>query len=108
MDTKANINDYEEAFTGLAIPVYRFVEGEDSEHYWVDLQNCVYYTYYDEKYDKETGLINGKNWWIMFPYKPKGVAITKDNQNLIKWFVGDSSKTEDVDKEWDFDKHLTI
>ena len=96
--------DYE-AMHGFAVPVYRFVEGEDSEHFWVDSQNCVYYTYHDEEYDEGTGLIGGKNWWMMFPYKPKGTTITEENQNLIKWFVGDSSKEEDVDKEWDFDKH---
>ena len=102
-----NINDYE-ILNGFAIPVYRFIENEDVEHFWIDLQNCLYYTYHNEEYDEITRLIGGNNWWIIFPYKPVGTTITEENQDIIKYFVGDSSREEDIDKEWDFDKHHII
>ena len=89
-------------------PVFRFIDGDDTEMFWVDYQNCVCYTYNNSKYDKNTGLIDGKNWWILWPYIPENVETVGENDNIqskVKWFVDDSSRTEDIDKEWDFENH---
>lgn len=92
-------------------PVYRFIDGDNAEHFWVDAQNCACYTYNNSKYDKNTGLIDGKNWWILWPYIPENVKTIGENVNIrskVKWFVDDSSRTEDIDKEWDFENHKVI
>ena len=92
-------------------PVYRFIDGDDTEKFWVDAQNCIFYTYNNEKYDKNTGLINGRNWWILWPYIPENVETIDEKDNIkskAKWFVDDSSRIEDIDKEWDFEKHKVI
>lgn len=96
-------DDYE--FYKCSIPpAYTYIEGESEEHYWLDLQNADYYMMNDS--DKETGLIEGKKWWLMTAYKPKGTTITEENvDELIKWFVNDSYDFADVGKEWDFEKH---
>ena len=100
------IDDKYELIGGFAIGCYRFIENEDTEeHFWVDMQNCEYYTHHSDDYNEETWLLGGNNWWILLPFKPIGTTITKENQNLVKWFVGESSKPGDEDKEWDFDKH---
>ena len=38
---------------GFVVPVYRFIEGEDEEQFWVDAQNCEYYTYNNEDFDEK-------------------------------------------------------
>lgn len=105
------INKDYEFILGNLIGVYRFIENEDNkEKYWVDSQNCMYYTNEggNESYNENTGLINGNHWWIIWPAKPIGTIITKENQNQIKWFVIESSKTDDELKEWDFNSHKPI
>lgn len=90
------------------ISVYRFIDGDDTETFWLDAQNCVCYTYNNSKFSKETNLFDGKNWWIIWPYIPKNIETIGENDNIkskVKWFVDDSSRTEDIGKEWDFEKH---
>ena len=94
--------DYE-ILKGQISCCYRYIEGEDKPRYWVDSQNCMYYTYKNDEYDNKSGLILGKNWWIISPYKPTGTIITKENENLINWFIDDSSVPTDIDYQWDFD-----
>ena len=99
-------------------PVYRFIDGDDAEVFWVDAHNCAFYTYNNSKYSKKTRLIDGKNWWILWPYIPENVETIDKKDNIkdkakwlaakAKWFVDDSSRTEDIDKEWDFEKHKII
>ena len=55
-----NINDYE-ILSGFAIGCYRFIENEDTkEHFWVDLQNCLYYTYHSDDYNEKTLVLRYK------------------------------------------------
>ena len=54
-------------------PVYRFIDGDNTEEFWADAQNCAYYTYNNSKFSKETNLFDGKNWWILWPYIPENV-----------------------------------
>lgn len=92
-------------------PVYRFIDGDDTEKLWVDSHNCIFYTYNNSKYSKKTRLIDGRDWWILWPYVPENVETIDEKDNLkskAKWFVDDSSRTEDIDKEWDFEKHKVI
>lgn len=92
-------------------PVYRFIDGDEAEEFLADAQNCAFYTYNNAKYSKKTRLLDGKNWWVLWPYIPENVKTIdkKDNiKNKAKWFVDDSSITEDIDKEWDFEKHKVI
>ena len=42
-------------------PVYRFIDGDDAEEFWVDAQNCTFYTYNNEKYSKKTRLIDSRD-----------------------------------------------
>jgi hypothetical protein len=82
-----------------------------TETFWADAQNCVCYTYNNSKFSKETSLIDGKNWWILWPYIPENVETIGENDNIknkVKWVVDDSSRTEDIDKEWDFENHKVI
>lgn len=91
--------------------VYRFIDGDDVEEFWADAQNCAYYTYNNSKFSKETSLLDGHDWWILWPYIPENVEPIGENGNIqskVKWFVDDSSRTEDIDKEWDFEKHKVI
>ena len=100
------IDNYE-YLKNFVVPCYRYIEGEKKEKYWVDIQNCEYFTY--DKVDDSNGLFRGKkNFWIIWPCKPKGVTLTEDNQDLVKWFVCDSSVEEDENLEWDFDNHEPI
>lgn len=90
-------------------PVYRFIDGDDIEVFWVDAQNCAFYTYCNSKFSKETGLLDGRDWWILWPYIPEDVETIDENiKSKVKWVVDDSSRTEDIDKEWDFENHKTI
>lgn len=79
-----------ELLQGFVIPCYSYSEGDKEETYWVDSQNCFYYILEDDNVNAKT--------WVILPYKPKGVKITNDNQDLIVWL------TEGY-KEWDFDNH---
>lgn len=97
--------DYEDV-NAFVVPMYRYIEGKSKEEWWVDSQNCMYYTF--QETDKEFDLINGRKWWLISPMKPKGTVITKDNRNLIKWIVDFSSEDDDMDKEWDFKNHKPI
>ncbi len=90
---------------GNVVPVYRFIEGDKKEEFWVDAQNCDYYTYNDEDFDEETQLINGKNWWIMWPYVPEGTKNENVTNEIVRWMVDFSSVSDDINKEWDFDNH---
>lgn len=94
-----------EPLLGNIIPVYRFIEGQKTEEFWMDAQNCCYYTYCDGKYDDETRLYDGKNWWLLWPYIPEGTKTEDVTKEIAKWIVDDSSIEVDVDKEWDFKKH---
>ena len=108
MDNTIKANDSYEYVLGYDfIGCYSFIENEDThEHYWADSQNCEYHIYNeDEGYDKDTSLINGNNWWIIWICKPIGEKVTKDN---AKWFVIESSKEDDMNKEWDFKTHKPI
>lgn len=104
-----NVNDeYEYIFRNI-IGVYRYIENDETERYWVDSQNCMYHTNEggNEDYDEETDLIDGKNWWIIWPAKPIGYELTIEDCNgeWPHWYVIESSKVEDENKEWDFNKH---
>ena len=90
---------------GNVVPVYRFVEGEKKEEFWIDAQNCDYYTYCNEEYDEETSLLGGKNWWIMWPYVPEGTKNEEVTKEIVRWVVDFSSVNNDIDKEWDFENH---
>ena len=79
---------------------YLIIEGGDKPKFYVDQDSAYYHVYVDLVDDN--GLIDGKNWWILEPCKPKGVTIGKENQNLIKWFVMESSIEIDEQHEWDF------
>ena len=103
------------------VPQYWYEEGKPREEYWVDSQNLDYHKFIEEMID--IGLIdeeynpikdeNGEDkkdprkWWIIAPYKPKGVTITQDNSDLIKWLVSESYHSDDDYEfyEWDFGKH---
>lgn len=89
--------------TGFCTPAYRFIEGENVESFWVDSQNCYILTVPD---GDET-LIDGKNYWIIEPAKPKGMKIDNEEQfkQHCKWLVFWSSIEDDEDKEWDFKEH---
>lgn len=67
------------------IDCLRYIEGQTKPRYWVDWQNCNYYTREEED---EFGLIDGKKYWIILNIKGK----------LI---VDDATDIEDVGKEWD-------
>ncbi len=96
-----------EYICGLIVPSYFYKEGDKHETYWVDSQNALYHVYNDV--DDDTGLIDGKKWWLLDPRKPKGTTLTEENaKDLVKWFVDDSYDGEDVDKEWDFKEHKPI
>ena len=88
------------------ISCYVYHEDDEHEHYWVDYQNAIYHTINDM--DEETGLIDGKKWWIIGPLKPKGTKLTMDNMNILKWVVFDCYNGEDEDKQWDFKKHRPV
>lgn len=84
---------------------YRYIEGESIEKGFADEQNCLYLT---DKLSDENLKINGKQYWIISPYKPKNIFINENNQNLIKWFVSDCTNEEDLDKLWDFTIHKPL
>lgn len=86
-------------------PCYRYIEDESVEKCYADEQNCVYNT---DKISDENLKINGKRYWIISPYKPKGVTINKGNQNLVKWFVSDCTDENDFNKLWDFTNHKPL
>lgn len=105
------------------VPNYWYEEGKPREEYWVDSQNLFYHKFYQDFYD--LGLVdddgnpikdeNGEDkkdprkWWLISPYKPKGVTITEENEDLIKWLVEESyldSEEKDYEfYEWDFENH---
>lgn len=97
-----------EHIVGWCTPAYSYVEGEDHEHYWVDSQNCWYYLICEETDEKTLKRLDGKKYWIIEPYKPKGVVLTEDNESCVRWLVTDTSEEFDEGKEWDFDKHCII
>lgn len=103
-----NMEGYEHIINWYT-PSYSYIEGDKCEHRWVDSQNCWYYLIVEET-DEETGKrFDGKNFWIIEPYKPKGVTITEENYNEImpqlKWLVTVTSEKGDRGKEWDFENH---
>ena len=104
-----NVNEEFEYIFHNVVGVYRYIEDDDKESYWIDSQNCMYYTNEGgaEDYDEKTDLIGGKNWWIIWPAKPIGYEPTKEDYKgeWPYWYVFESSKTEDQKKEWDFKKH---
>lgn len=95
-----------EPLKNWVVPCYTYMEGDECENYWVDTQNAMYYTLEDED---ENGLIDGKKYWLIFPYKPENVTVTKENINdIVRWFVDFATNTEDIELEWDFDNHRVI
>lgn len=89
---------------GMIRPCYTYKEDDDHEDTWIDDQNAEYNLYNDV--DKDTGLIDGKKWWMISPYKPKGSVVTKENEKeLLSWRVSDSYDGSDIDKEWNFKEH---
>jgi len=102
---KQKINYYK-PILGEVVPIYLFIEGDDKEKFFVDSQTCDYELY--KKLDKETLLIDGNNWWIMWPHVYKNTKNNTISTKKIKWFVDASSRTEDIDKEWDFKNHKVI
>ena len=93
---------YLEPVKAFVVPCYTYSEREKSEEYWVDFQNMFYYFMGEED---ENGLVEGKKYWVISPYKPQNVVITKENSNLVKWVVEFATDTDDVDYEWDFKEH---
>lgn len=90
--------NYEELRCSI-LPCYVFGEGYKEEKYWVDLQNCLYFLFDNDKF------MNTKHW-IITPHKPTGTVIKEDSDpDLIRWFVIMADNHADVGKEWDFDKH---
>ena len=95
---------------GVVVPCYRYIDDGlyKSEEFWVDCQNCEYYTYLDGHYDEGTNLVDGHDWWIIYPYVPEEMRFKNVGEILgkhIKWIVEDSNIEEDIDREWDFKKH---
>ena len=96
-------------------PCVRYIADEEgkpaNEELWVDEQNCMYYTFIDENahYDEKTRLVDGKKYWIISPFKPRGTKVTEENQwDLIKWFVTDCTDEDDLNKMWDRDKCVPL
>ena len=108
MSNIVKIDNYK-PLIGNCIGVYRYIEGEDHEHFLANFQNCEYYTYNEDKgFDNNTHLINGKHWWILWPYIPindNNIIKNNDGTSNVVWFVSDTSKLFDIDKEWDFQTH---
>ena len=103
------VNEKEYELLQLLIrPCFVFIEGEKKEDYWVDDQNAVHY-YLEDDDDDIPGTIKetGKKHWIIQAVKPKGIKITDDNEDLVKYIVWLGPK-DDLHKEWDFDKHCPI
>jgi len=100
-----NILDYEILYNMIR-PCYRYIEGNDKVEWWVDDQNCWYYT--NKKINELNGLYEGKkNCWIISPFKPKGTTLKEEKDEiLIKWFVEDSTNSDDIGYLWDFDKNV--
>lgn len=87
---------------GFVIPAYLYTEGNDKEQYWVDTQQL--YVCLDD-YLNEID----KDWWVISPFKPKGEIVTDKNQKeLVKWCVYESSINDDFGKKWDFENHKPI
>lgn len=97
--------DYE-YLKGFVTPAYSYIEGDEKIRPWKDSQNCYYHILLTE--DEE--LIDGKNWWIIEPMKPKGIVINNQEEwdKYIKWFVSFSSISEDEKLEWDFKTNKPI
>lgn len=92
---KLNHDKYRPVSCGFATPCYSYIEGEEQESYWIDSQNCEYYFWDDE----DDGI---ERHWMIEAYIPRDAKeITKEE---IKWFVT-LGPNEDIDKEWDFNKH---
>lgn len=95
--------DYE-FLKGFVTPAYSYIEGDNECRGWVDSQNCYYNIIPDED------LIDGKNYWIIEPVKPKNVKVSnqEDWDKYVKWFVSISSVGEDEGLEWDFKTNKPI
>lgn len=93
-----------ELLNGFATPAYQYMEGWEQEMSWVD--SIHLYLHIDDIMNEETNLIDGKNWWIIEPMKPKGTTVTEENhKDIVKWVVTDTSVESDWNKEWNFDRH---
>lgn len=93
-----------EYLSGFTVPAYKYVEGWVHEKCWVD--SIHLYLVITDEMDEETNKIDGKNWWMIEPMKPKGVTVTEKNYNdVVKWFVTETCVEEDCKKEWDFVEH---
>lgn len=96
-----------ELLNGFVTPAYQYIEGWEQEMHWVDYIHL--YLHVDDIVNEETNLIDGKNWWIIEPMKPKGTTVTEENyKDVVKWFVTETPVEDDWNKEWDFDKHKVI
>lgn len=98
-----------EIIKAIVRPAYSYIEGDPKEHYWVDSQNCWYHLICEETDEKTDQRFDGKKYWIIEPYKPVGIQITKENyediKHSIKWLVTDTSEKLDEEREWDFEQH---
>lgn len=90
-------NEEYESINGFIVCAYEYVEGNEKESYWVDSQN-LYVHISEQDY-------NGKNWWMIEPFKPILIKLDDFDKDSVKWFVTDTSVDSDYDKEWDFNKH---
>lgn len=89
-------------------PCFVYIEEEPEEDYWVDDQNAIYY-YLEDDSDENPGIIekSGKRHWLIQCIKPKGLKVTDDNEDQLKYIVYLGPK-KDMNKEWDFDNHCPI
>ena len=103
------LKDYEYIIDSIT-PSFWFEEGMDKEEYFVDSQNlyCIKFANFPNNEGKE----DDRKWWIISPYKPKGMKINETNKHLIKWLVEDCYKEnmcgdecEYEFYEWDFKNH---
>ena len=92
---------------GFCTPSYSYIEGDDSETFWVDSQNCYMHIIpLPDHFSK----IDGKDYWIIEPMAPKDITIKdeKDWDLYVKYFVTWSSIESDESLEWDFKLHKPI
>ena len=92
--------------SGFVTPAYVYIEGTDNECGYVDSQMCYIKIIPENPHD----LIDGKNWWIIEPFKPEGVVINneEDYNKYVKYLITVSSIEEDELLEWDFETHKPI
>ena len=92
----------------LYIPCYLYIENEGIKYYQ-SYNNCCLEIF--EKLDNKF-LINGKNFWVLHPFIKNGVNIDNiiiefgKNTEEIIWVIDFTSKKEDNNKLWNFNKNI--